>query len=1080
MTVCGSCGFENPAAFRFCGSCGQAIGGRACPSCAAPVAPGLRFCGRCGAALEAAAGASSGLEERKLATVLFADVVGFTSMSESADPEVVARTVDAAFRRLSDVVDGHGGTVDKYMGDSLMAVFGVPVAHDDDAERAVAAGLAMRGLGGDLAFSIGINTGEVMVATMGDREGVTVVGDTVNVAARFEKAAGADEVLVGQLTAQLAGRRVSFCERPPMVLKGKREPVAVFEAIAVRGAYDDHGADARELSVRPPLVGRDDDMAFLRAQWRRVRAERRTTVVLLTGDAGVGKTRLVEELADEAAPDALVARSTYPAYGGLGGPRVAADIIEQLGATGQDEVDARARSMGGALDPALRTLDTASLAHEQLWAFRRLLEAKSAERPLLIAIDDMHRAGTRMIDLLSELMARVFEMPVMLVLAGRPEGEWLSRFPSASTVRVSPLGRGDATALANALVPDRPLGPSAAAALVDRAGGNPLYVRELIAMVQHQGGLVADDGHYELAAGLALPPSLQAILAARLDALGATEKIAVQHVAVLGNGATDAQVEHLGPAEVGHALRPLVAAGLVRQDPEGRYDVCDPLLREVAYETLPRAVRAERHRQAAGVATSLEDQARHLDRAAGYRPDDSALRAEAADALGAAGDQLLRDHRPADGIRLLQRAIELGYRDPRVLLHLARVYAELTRDTDALSVLELVPEKSGDPVMDAERLHASAWAMELREPEGALVGLDAAAARWAELGNREKQGWALANKGVVLFNMGRVAEAQLALEDGLARFQEVGFRPGVMAVYRFLALARPDDHRTGDWLEEALLDAEDRGDRTAQLSSLVSLAWHRFMRDRYGGPHELTAIDDAARRALALAHEFGIPEFAGYGLCIAAMAARLAGRLDDAAALAAEACALDLETAPSTALLADVIASAVGLARGGPPPALDLIEAADPVASMAAVVRTEEMLLAGLVDGDGGEGTPRGRPNLEALQWLVGGVAGALDALRRGDPERAAENARIARSVARAADARFVLTAASAVRAEALVAAGRAEEAARELDALEAGEPEGVSGLLVLRARAALGDERAAADLPRLAAGLAMPGLAHV
>jgi predicted ATPase len=178
-------------------------------------------------------------------------------------------------------------------------------------------------------------------------------------------------------------------------------------------------------------------MAFLRAQWRRVRAERRAAVVLLTGDAGVGKTRLIEELVDEAGADALVARTTYPAYGGLGGPRVAAEIIRQLGVTGHTEIDARARSMGGAVDPALRTLDATALAQEQLWAFRRLLEAKSAERPLLLAIDDMHRAGDKMIELLAELMARVIEVPVMLVLAGRPQGEWLGHFPSASTVRVA-------------------------------------------------------------------------------------------------------------------------------------------------------------------------------------------------------------------------------------------------------------------------------------------------------------------------------------------------------------------------------------------------------------------------------------------------------------------------------------------------------------------------------------------------------------------------------------------------------------------------------------------------------------------
>jgi class 3 adenylate cyclase/tetratricopeptide (TPR) repeat protein len=1015
------------------------------------------------------------LEERKLATVLFADVVGFTSLSERADHELVARSVDTAFRLMSDVVDAHGGTVDKYMGDCLMAVFGVPVAHDDDAERAVAAGLAMRGLGGELAFSIGINSGELMVTSAGAKEGVTVVGDTVNVAARLEKAAGADEVLVGPLTAQLAGARVSFSERPPMVFKGKREPIPVFEAIAIR-----HSREGAALA-RPPLVGRDDEIAFLQAQWRRVCADHRATVVLLTGEAGVGKTRLVEELAGDVGLNALVARSTYPAYGGFGGSRVAADIVDQLGMSGHVEVDARVQSMGGAIDPALRTLDTASLAHEQLWAFRRLLAAKSAEHSVLVAIDDMHRADGKMLDLLGELMARVVEVPVMLLLAGRSDGEWLSRFPAASTVRVSPLGRGEATALANALVAERPLGPAAAATLVDRTGGNPLYVRELMAMVQHQDGLVADDGHYELASGLALPPSLQAILAARLDALGPAEKAALQHVAVLGDGATDAQVTHLGLAGGVQTLRPLVAAGLLRQDPEGRYDVADPLLREVAYETLPRAVRATRHREAASTATSLEEQARHLDRAVGYQPDDEALVLEAADALGAAGQQLLRDHRPTDAIPMLQRAIELGFREPRALLQLARVLAELTRDTESLSVLGLIPEATGDPDIDAERMHTHAWAQELRSPDAALTGLDAAAARWAELENREKQGWALANKGVVLFNVGRVADAQGALEEALSLFQAIGYRPGVMAVYRFLALARPDDPRAGDWLEEALLDAQDRGDRTAQLSSLVSLAWHRFMRDRYGGPDELAAIDDVARRSLARAREFDIPEFGGYGLCIAAMVARLAGRLDEAATLAGEACALDLATAPSTRLLARVIAAATGLARGtGPPPDFDRIESTDPVASMAAVIRTEALLFAGLIRDDAGDLLSRGRPNLEALEWLVGGVVGALETLRCGDAERAAEQARITRSVARAADAELVAVAAGAVRAEALVAAGRRDDAEREVGALPPDQPVGVSGLLVLRARAALGDARAASDLASSSAGLAMPGLAQI
>src|SRR5437763_2398444 len=268
MAVCGSCGADNPAGFRFCGSCGTALGRPGCPSCGFVNPPGQHFCGQCGTRLNdeaapAAAARTSSPGERKLATILFADVVGFTSMSENADPEAVARTVDAAFRRMAEVVESHGGTVDKYLGDALMAVFGVPVAHDDDAERAVAAALAMRELGGDLAFSIGINSGEVMATDVGRDGDVTVIGDAVNVAARLEKAAGGGEVLVGPLTAELAADGVLFRERQPVILKGKRDPVPVFEVLGLREGQ----APAVE---QPPLVGRDDDLAFLRAQWRRV------------------------------------------------------------------------------------------------------------------------------------------------------------------------------------------------------------------------------------------------------------------------------------------------------------------------------------------------------------------------------------------------------------------------------------------------------------------------------------------------------------------------------------------------------------------------------------------------------------------------------------------------------------------------------------------------------------------------------------------------------------------------------------------------------------------------------------------
>src|SRR5436309_9908756 len=263
MALCGSCGADNPAGFKFCGSCGTALGAPGCPSCGFANPAGQRFCGNCGTPVSGDVGAPTraapSAGERKLATVLFADVVGFTTLAENTDPEAVARTVDTAFRRMAEVVESYGGTVDKYLGDALMAVFGVPQAHDDDAERAVAAALAMRELGGDLAFSIGINTGEVMATAVGRDGDVTVIGDAVNVAARLEKAAAGGEVLVGPLTAELATTGIAFRERQPVILKGKRDPVPVFEVLGLR-----QGGQTAAVE-QPPLVGRDDDLAFLRA-----------------------------------------------------------------------------------------------------------------------------------------------------------------------------------------------------------------------------------------------------------------------------------------------------------------------------------------------------------------------------------------------------------------------------------------------------------------------------------------------------------------------------------------------------------------------------------------------------------------------------------------------------------------------------------------------------------------------------------------------------------------------------------------------------------------------------------------------
>jgi hypothetical protein len=320
-----------------------------------------------------------------------------------------------------------------------MAVFGVPLTHDDDAERAVAAALAMRRLGGDLVFSIGINSGEVMVTPLGHDGGVTVIGDTVNVAARLEKAAGPGEVLCGPLTAELVGPRGVFRSRQPIILKGKREPVCVHEAVSVRPS------DAGPAPDDMPLIGRDDEMAYLGSLWQRVVRDEKFQMVVLCGEAGSGKTRLAAELGGLASGNGQVVRASYPAYGPAGGAAVAADVFRQLGPTDDEEVTVRVWSLAGKTDESLLGMDPAGLQKEQFWGFLRLLEEKASEQPLLIIVDDLHRSSELMLDVIGELSGRINSVPLLMLLVGRSEpGGWLNHFPSATTMRLAPLRRVDA------------------------------------------------------------------------------------------------------------------------------------------------------------------------------------------------------------------------------------------------------------------------------------------------------------------------------------------------------------------------------------------------------------------------------------------------------------------------------------------------------------------------------------------------------------------------------------------------------------------------------------------------------------
>ena len=1036
--------------------------------CGAPHTPGQRFCGQCGTVIEGMApdtnAALTGpVPERKLATVLFADVVGFTSLAERTDPEVVARLVDAAFTELAQVVTEHGGTIDKYMGDSLMAVFGVPTAHDDDAERAVSAALAMRHVGGDLVFSIGVNSGEVMFTSLAGSGGATVIGDTVNVAARLEKAAGPGEVVCGPLTVQLVGDRAVFKPRQPLLLKGKSEPLEVWEATSMGTARVDDSLDDM------PLVGRDEELAYLTAQWNRVVRDCSYHLALVCGDAGSGKSRLVAELAATAARDGQVVWTSYPAYGPLGGVRLASDLLRQLGPAGDTDVWTRVRSLAGPVDVSLQSMDPAGLQKEQLWALARLLEEKGSSGPLLIVVDDFHHATETTLQIVGELPGRLGGVPILLVLIGRSEpSDWLTRFPTANKVKVPPLGEADSARLAAGLAGEKPLSEEATQWLVDRAAGNPLYLRELVGVARATGSLVDAGDHYGLGAA-PVPATLQALLAARLDALGAAQKQTYQHLAVVGSRASEDDLYSLGGAGSNQALGSLIELGLVRREADGSYSPADPLLSEVAYETLPRSARGDLHKRAATITSRPEERSRHLERAARYLDGDEQVATQAADALVRLGLEFLQSARFPEARRLLERAVSLGCRDVPALLALAEVQALGDDAAKALDTLRLINDDPADAAIAIEREHAVGRVQMFADSAAARPQLHEVARRWSETGDHLKEAWALANAGVAAFNMSRMEEAADDLERAVQLFGELGDPAGEVAASSFLCLVRPTDPRVPAWLGRALSFAEASGDRMRQMGALTPLAWHHGLRVLWGSASETAEAEQFAERLAAVGEELGQLDSAIHGHSLISILARSNGRLELAARHADEAARLTTALGGRDTWLPWAVGFSVAVATGtsgaaAPFPPADYT---NPVGAVAVEVIEAELTFAGRIDealGHSTSGLIESGPLAD-----TSGTLRAMMLCIAGRPAEGLVFAERAAAVARQMGSRPV-----AAMAAALIAEARND---RSLLPPIPEDPVSASGAVVLRAHAVLGDDGAARELRRVADLVSVPGL---
>jgi class 3 adenylate cyclase/tetratricopeptide (TPR) repeat protein len=507
--------------------------------------------------------------QRKTVTVLFCDVTGSTALGESIDPEALRGLLARYFDRMKAIVEHHEGTVEKFIGDAVMAVFGVPTAHEDDALRAVRAAAEMRDALPELGVRarIGLTTGIVVTGT----EERLATGDAVNVAARLEQAAEPGEVLLGEPTLELVHEAVEVEPVAPLELKGKAEPVPAHRLLRVR--------QASERSHETPFVGRELEVALIREAWKRALAQQRCELVTVLGDAGVGKSRLLEEAL--ASLDAPVVRGRCLAYGEGITYWPVVEVLKQLDVVPPDE------AVAAAIGSLLGRNDVPSSAEEIAWAFRKTLERAATDRPLAVLFDDVHSGEETFLDLVEHVALLSSGSPILLVCLARPE--LTERRPAwPVTLRLEPLPADDV----EQLIPER-IQASLRERIARAAGGNPLFIGEMLA--------IAGDGD------VVVPPTLQALLAARLDRLEAPERTVLQGGAVEGELFHRGAVQALVPEEpkVTPRLAALVRNGLIAADKariagEDGFRFRHLLIRDAAYEALPKAARADLHERFAG------------------------------------------------------------------------------------------------------------------------------------------------------------------------------------------------------------------------------------------------------------------------------------------------------------------------------------------------------------------------------------------------------------------------------------------------------------------------------------------------
>ena len=694
MKTCAACGVENPAIAKFCLACGTPL-----------------------------ADAGPAQEHRKVVTIVFSDLKGSTALGEALDSEALREVMTRYFDAMRAELERHGGVIEKFIGDAVMAVFGLPQLHEDDALRAVraAAGMqaALEGLneeleevyGVRLANRTGVNTGQVVAGdpTTGQR---LVTGDAVNVAARLEQAAGEREVLIGALTYTLVRDDVEVEEVEPLELKGKSERVPAYRLVGVSS-----GAAAPALPKRR-LVGREVELRALVDALDTAETTRAAQLVTIVADAGVGKSRLTAEFTTGAAERATVLSGRCLAYGeGITFWPLAEAIRAHAGIVDDDDAAGAFGKLCAVADGAgegvsVRLASAIGQTHdpfpieELFWAVRRFLEHLAAERPVVLLIEDVHWAEATLLELVDHLLDAMDDCPLLLVCPTRPElllerPTWAER-ERATRVELSPLGETESRAMVEALLGGARLDEGVLDRIVEAAEGNPLYVEQLLRMLTDEGLIEEQDGEWRPTRDLSevtVPPSIQALLAARLDALASNERSVIEPASVVGYhfpaAALGVLVADPLSATVGEQLVSLEAKHLVRRledGEEGAHRFDHIMIRDTAYDGILKRARADLHeRFVAWADVANQDRGAefeeilgyHLEQACNYLAELGPLDArgreigeEGARRLASAGRRAFTRGDMPGAVTLLGRAAALLPAESRGRLRLLPEYGE--------------------------------------------------------------------------------------------------------------------------------------------------------------------------------------------------------------------------------------------------------------------------------------------------------------------------------------------------------------------------------------------------------------------